>query len=105
MELVKNENTFTFKSENRSIELTGTELSFLMNQFSKYNLRESIEYFVREMDGDTISIEKSPYGFNDFVGEIYTDLEDEIDYGNFPSDEDIQDKITDTADYYDMCID
>ena len=107
MALIKSEDgrTYTFDGENRTITLTANEMSLLFNQYAKLGLRDSIEYKLRELDGDTIDLAKAPNGFDDLVEEIYVDLEDEIDYGNMPSDDDIEDKVTDVCDYYDMCID
>ena len=103
--LNKEANVYTIERENGTVDLTTNEVSLLVNQFMKHGLRESIEYLCREMDGDTIDLDKAPYGFNEFVEEIYCDLEDEIDYGNYYSDDDIKDKIQDTADFYEMTID
>ena len=106
MKLTRNENgTYTLERDTGSVDLTANEVSFIVNQSNKIGLRDSIEYLCREMDGDTIDLSKAPYGFGDFVEEIFTDLEDEVDYGNMPDDDDIRDKIQDTADYYDMTCD
>lgn len=106
MKLTRNENgTYTFERENGTIDLTANEVSFLVNRSNLLGLRDSIEYWCREMDGDEIDLSKAPNGFDDFVEEIYVDLEDEVEYGNYQDDNDIQEKIRDTADYYDMTID
>ena len=106
MKLIRNDNgTFTFERENGTIDLTATELSLIVNQFNKYGLRDSIEYLVKEMDGDTIDMARYPYTYDEFIDEIFTDLEDEIDYGNMPDDDDIREKIHDTANFYEMELD
>jgi len=106
MKLTRNENnTYTLERENGTLDLTANEMSFLFNQFAKYSLRDNIEYELREADGDTIDLGRYPYSFEELVDEIFTDLEDEVDYGNLPSDSDIQDKIADVASYYDMELD
>ena len=92
------------REDGTSFTLTANEVSLLSNQMQKHGLRERIEDQLREADGDTISLEKYPYSFEELVDEIYLDLEDEIDYGNSVSEEDIDDKIIDTADFYEMCI-
>lgn len=104
MKLTKDENgmTFTFEREQGWISLTANELSFIVNQFNKIGLRDTIEDLCREMDGDTIDLERYPYTFEEFIDEIFVDLEDEIDFGNIPSEEDIKDKIQDTANFYEM---
>lgn len=88
-----------------SFELTANEVSLLCNQMNKHDLRFRIEDSLREMDGDTISLEKYPYTFEELIDEIYVDLEDEVDYGNSVSDDDIEEKILDTADFYEMLTD
>lgn len=105
MELIRNNNgTYTLVRDIGSVDLTANEVSFLMNQYMKYGLRERIESIMHEADGDFIDLSKAPYGFDDLVEEVYVDLEDEIDYGNYPSDDDISDKIQDVCDFYDMTI-
>ena len=98
--------TYTItRADGTTIELTANEVSLLMNQMQKDTLRSRIEDAVNDMDGDTIDMSKYEYTREEFIDEIFLDLEDEIDYGNFVSDDDITDKITDTADFYEMCID
>lgn len=103
MKITRNDNgTWTIESATRTIDLTTNEVCLLTNQFMKHSLRESIEYRLREADGDTIDLEKYPYSFEELVDEIYVDLEDEVDYGNFPNDDDIDDKIEEVASFYEM---
>ena len=105
MELIRNENgTYTFNRGNGAIDLTASEVSLLVNQFLKMGLRNSIEYKLNEMNGDTIDLSRYPDTFEELVDEIFVDLEDEIDYGNGVSDEYIEEKIIDIAVYYDMRI-
>lgn len=79
-----------------------SEMSLLVNQYMKDSLRQSIEYELHEADGDTIDLERYPYSFEELVDEIFVDLEDEIDCGNYPSDDDVKEKIADTANFYEM---
>lgn len=105
MEFIRNnDNTFTFKGENRELQLSANELSFIVNQFGKVNLREQIEYKANDMNGDTINLELYPYSYEEFIDEIFVDFEDEIDYGNSVSDDDIEEKILDLASFYEMEI-
>ena len=105
MELIRNNNgTYTLVRDVGSVDLTANEVSFLVNQFMRQGLRDSIESLLHEADGDTIDLSRAPYGFDDLVEEIFTDLADEVDYGNPPDDDDIRDKIQDVCDYYDMGI-
>lgn len=98
---------FEFEREGfGTLVLTANEMSFLFNQFAKIGLRDSIGYMVDKLNGDQIDIERYPDGDReDFIDEVFTDLVDEVDYGNMPDDDDIEEKIIDTASYYDMCID
>ena len=105
MKITENEGIWTIKTETRSVDLTANEVSMLVNQFMKHGLRESIEYRLREADGDTIDLGKYPYSFEELVDEIYVDLEDEVDYGNYPDDEDIDGKIEEVASFYEMELD
>lgn len=103
MKITRNDNgTWTIESATRIVDLTANEVSLLVNQFMKHGLRESIEYRLRKADGDTIDLEKYPYSFEELVDEIYVDLEDEVDYGNFPNDDNIDDKIEEVASFYEM---
>ena len=105
MKITENNGIWTIESTTRSIDLTANEVSLLVNQFMKHGLRDSIIYRLHEADGDTIDLEKYPYTFEELVDEIFTDLEDEVDYGNYPDDDDIDEKIADTASFYEMELD
>ena len=96
----KQSGIYTIQTETRSIDLTTTEVSFIVNHFMKESVRETIGALLHEMDGDTIDLSQYPYSFEEFVDEIFVDLEDEIDYGNFPTEDDIRDKIEYVADFY-----
>ena len=97
--------TYTItRADGTAIELTANEVSLLMNQMQKDTLRERIEDAVNDMDGDTIDMGKYEYTREEFIDEIFVDLEEEIDYGNAVSDDDITDKINDVANFYEMCI-
>ena len=107
MKLTRNESSgiFTLERENGTLDLTSNEMSFLVNQYMKMSLRDSIIYELHEADGDTIDLEKYPYSFDELVDEVFDTLEGEIDYGNYPSDDYIQEIIADTTGYYDMDVD
>ena len=106
MKLTRNEDgTFTFEREQGWIALTANEVSFLVNQSNKIGLRDSIKYLCDELDGDTIDLNKAPYGIEDFMEEIFTDLEYDVDYGDLPTESYIKEKIQDTANFYEMNLD
>ena len=103
MKIIHNDNgIWTIESETRSIDLTANEVSLLVNQFMKHGLRESIEYRLNERNGDDINLEAYPYSYDELVDEIFTDLEEKIDYGEYPDDEDIDSGIDSVAQFYEM---
>ena len=102
--LNKTAGIYTIDRGTGTVDLTVNEVSLLVNRFMRDGLRESIEYRLREADGDTIDVSRYPYSFEELIDEIFTDLEDEIDCGNYPDDEDIDDKIECLASFYEMEI-
>lgn len=99
---------FEFEREGfGTLVLTANEMSFLFNQFAKIGLRNSIGYMVDKLNGDQIDIERYPDGDReDFIDEVFTDLEDKVDlYDKIPDEDEIEEKILDTADFYEMRID
>lgn len=105
MKITRNENgIWTIDRDTGTVDLTTNEVCLLTNQFLKYSLRQSIESMCHELDGDYIDLRKLPddLTFDEFVEEVYCDLEDDVDYGDYPSEEYIKEKIKDTANYYDM---
>ena len=106
MKLTRNENgTYTFERENGTIDLTGNEVFFIVNQMNKIGLRDTIEYLCHEMDGDSIDLARYPYTYEEFIDEIYLDLEDEIDNGNNPTEKYIKEHIQDVSNFYEMELD
>ena len=102
--ITRNEYGYEIKASTYTITIPHNDMSLLVNTYMKDQLRESVIYELHEADGDTIDLEKYPDSFDDLVEEVFVDLADEIDYGNFPNDEDIQNKIADITSYYDMDI-
>lgn len=104
MDIARNNGTYTLKKDGQSFTITMAEASAFVNQFVKAGLRESVKSMLRDLDGDRIELARYPETFDELVDEITTDLEDEIDNGNFPNDEDIENKISDVCSFYDMII-
>lgn len=102
--ITRNEYGYEIKADTYSMIVPHNDMSLLVNTYMKDQLRESVIYELHEADGDTIDLEKYPDSFDDLVEEVFVDLADEIDYGNFPNDEDIRNKIADVTGYYDMDI-
>lgn len=98
----RTESGYEIDSATYRITIPLNDMSLLMNRYMKDSLRDSIIYELHEADGDTIDISKYPYSFEELVDEVFVDLEDEVDYGNPPDDEDIKDKIAEVASFYEM---
>ena len=103
----KDNGTYRFTDDTGCvILLTANQMSFLYDQYTKITLRDSIEYAVDELvrDGE-LDLDKYPDGGReDFIDEVYAELENDIDCGEMPDDEDIECKIRDEATFYDMLI-
>lgn len=74
-------------------------------QYTKISVRDQIRYAIEDMDGDTISLGSYDGDTDEFIDEVFSTFEDEIEYGNSPSEDDIKDAITDTAEWYGILID
>lgn len=98
----RHEYGYEIKSSTYTINIPLNDMSLLMNRYMKDSLRSSIEYELKQADGDTIDISKYPYSYEELIDEVFVDLEDEIDYGNPPTDEDIKNKIEEVASFYEM---
>ena len=105
MKVTYNNGVWTIDTATRSVDLTSNEVSILVKEYMKHGLRASIIDRLHEADGDTIDIERYPYDFDELVDEVYTDLEEDIDNDEYPNDDDIDDKIADVAQFYEMELD
>ena len=103
--ITRTEHGYEIKADTYNVTIPHNDMSLLMNIYMKDSLRNSIEYELHEADGDTINLERYPYSFEELVDEVFVDLEDEIDYGNPPTDDDIKDKIAEVASFYEMELD
>lgn len=74
-------------------------------QYVKHDVRDAIRYACEDMDGDDISLGSLDMTEDEFYDEIFSTFEEEIEYGNYPSEDQIKDAIIDTADSYGICID
>lgn len=105
MEIKKNGTNYIIeRNDGTSVGLTCNEVSLLVNFFGKEGLRsqigERLDFAVEE---DGLDLDKYEGTRDEFIDEIFVDFEDEIDYGNSVDDSDIDDKIRDLADYYELC--
>ena len=91
------------RDDGTEVSLTCNEVSLLVNYVGKEGLRSQIEDRVAfAIENYGLIMEKYEWSYEEFIDEIYTDLEDEIDCGNSVDDDTIDDKIADLGDYYDM---
>lgn len=103
--ITRHEYGYEINATTYSMIIPHSDMSLLVNIYMKDSLRDSIIYELHEADGDTIDLERYPYTFDELVDEVFVDLEDEIDYGNFPDDEDIKAKIEEVSSFYEMELD
>ena len=87
------------------ISMSSALAGVLYEQMTKRNVRDAIRYATEDADGDTIALGSFDGTIDEFVDEVFSTFEEEIGYGNYPSEEAIADAITDTADSYGICID
>ena len=74
-------------------------------QILKHDLRDAIRYKCEDLDGDLIALGSLDMTPDEFIGEVFDMLEDGIEYGDFPSEEYIEETILDTANTYGIMID
>lgn len=77
----------------------------LREQYVKHDYRDAIRNTVEDMDGEDIAVGSLDITEDEFIGEVFAQLEDEIEYGNYPSEEAVRNAIIYTAECYGICID
>lgn len=107
MEIKRNGNNYIIeRNDGTSVELTCNEVSLLVNFFGKEGLRAQIgERVDNAIDDEGLDLGKYEGTREEFEEEIFVDFEDEVDCGNSVDDSDIDDKIRDLADFYELCTD
>lgn len=101
MKIVKRENNYLIlKDDGTPVILTCAEAGLLINFIGKENLRVQIEDRTALAELDWLDISKYEGTRDEFMQEIFDDLEEEIDYGNSVSDDEIDERICDTAAFY-----
>ena len=107
MEVTRVENTYIIeRNDGTSVELTCNEVSLLVNFVGKEGLRAQIADRVDfAVDEDGLNLDKYEGTHEEFIEEIFVDFEDEVDCGNSVDDDDIDDKIRDLADFYELSND
>ena len=92
------------KRDGTTVTLSAYEAGLIVLFIRKENLRDLIIDVAESNSGDAWDMEKAPNGFDSFIDEIFEELEDEIDYGNSVSEDEVYDKIVDLATIYDMML-
>ena len=77
----------------------------LKEQLAKQDVRDSIRYNCEDYDGDCISLGSLDMTLDEFVEEVFSRFEEGIEYGNYPTEDDIQEAVLDTAEDYGIRID
>ena len=88
------------KDDGTPVILTCAEAGLLVNFIGKEGLRSQIDERVEIAEYDWLDLSKYEGPREDFLQEIFDDLVDEIDYGNSVSDDEIDERICDTAAFY-----
>lgn len=103
MKIVKRENNYLIlKDDGTPVILTINEAGLLVNFIGKENLRLQIDYRLEDAENDWLDISKYNGTREEFIQEIFEELEDEIDYGNSVSDEFIDERINDLGTFYNL---
>lgn len=74
-------------------------------QIMKQDVRDIIRYTCEDYDGDCISLGSLDMTEDEFYDEVFHTFDNDIDFGNYPSVDDIQNAVIDTAESYGICID
>jgi diacylglycerol kinase family enzyme len=77
----------------------------LREQYAKHDVRDAIRYVCEDADGDTIALGSFDGTVDEFIDEVFSTFEDDIECGVYPSEEAIEDAVLDTANTYGICID
>lgn len=86
------------------ISMSPALAGILREQMAKMDVRDAIRYAVEDLDGDTISLGSFDGTTEDFIEEVYSVFDNEIDFGNYPDDDAIQNAVIDTANDYGILI-
>ena len=90
------------KADGTSVLLTCAEAGLLVNFIGKEGLRDQIDDRLQIAQWDWLDIDKYPGTRDECIQEIFEQLEDEIDYGNSVSDDEIDERIDDIGMYYNL---
>lgn len=87
------------------ISMSSALAGVLKEQLAKLDLRNAIRYVVEDYDGDAISMGSFDGTIEEFISEVFSTFEYDIECGIYPNEEAIQEAVLDTADSYGIRID
>lgn len=87
------------------ISMSSALAGILREQLAKRDVRDAIRYTMEDYDGDVISLGSLDMTEEEFAEEVFSTLEEEIELGNYPSEDTIQEAVLDTAQSYGIYID
>lgn len=103
---VNRDHSVTLTDEAGNILTMSSALAGIMReQLVKMEVRDQIRYTMEEYDGDAISLDSLDMTEDEFIDEVFSTFEEEIEYGNYPNEDTIQEAVLDTADSYGIRID
>ena len=87
------------------LSMSSALAGILREQYMKQEIRTAIRYTCEDADGDTLSLGSFDGTTDEFIDEVFSSFEDDIECGVYPSETDIEDAVLDTADSYGIRID
>ena len=87
------------------LSMSSALAGILREQLAKHDVRDAIRYACEDFDGDSISLGSLDMTEEEFYSEVFSRFEEEIEYGNYPTQDDIEDAVLDTAEDYGIRID
>lgn len=101
MKIARRENNYLIvKDDGTPVILTCAEAGLLVNFIGKETLKIQIDDRLLNAEYDWLDINKYNGTREEFINEIFEDLEEEIDYGNSVSDDYIDEHINDLGCFY-----
>ena len=89
--------------DGQTVTLSYADAGAIKQNLLLHELREAIGYALDDAIGDDeIDLNKYDGTREEFIDEIYVDLEDDVYYGEYPSEEYIKEKISDLCNFYDL---
>lgn len=87
------------------LSMSSALAGILHEQYTKRNVLDAIRYACEDADGDTIALGSFDGTTDEFIYEVFSTFEDDIECGVYPSEDDIENAVIDTANCYGICID